>query len=210
MVEGIEWLGHDSFRISGSRVVYVDPWKLASGVPPADVVLVTHEHSDHFSKPDIEAVSTPDTVVVGPSSVVSKLRGNTMAVRPGDSVDVNRVRVAVVPAYNTNKFKSPGQVFHEHDDQNVGYVLMMDGRRIYHAGDTDCIPEMSAIEVDVALLPVSGTFVMSADEAVEACGSLKAGVVIPMHYGVVAGSVVDAERFAELSPYPVEILQASR
>lgn len=210
MVEGIEWLGHDSFRITGSRVVYIDPWKLASAVPSADVVLVTHEHFDHFSKPDIEAVSTTDTVVVGPSSVVSQLSGNTMAVRPGDTVDVNGIRVAVVPAYNIDKFKSPGKVYHEHDDQNVGYVITMDGRRVYHAGDTDNIPEMAAIDVDVALLPVSGTFVMSPEEAAEACRSLKAGVVIPMHYGDVAGSAADAECFAGLSPYPVEILQASR
>ncbi|MBM3146975.1 MAG: MBL fold metallo-hydrolase [Actinobacteria bacterium] len=211
MVEGIEWLGHDSFRITGSRVVYIDPWKLAPGAPQADVILVTHDHFDHFSAPDIAAISGPRTVVVGPASVTSQLAGaTTVTVRPGDTVEAGGVPVTVVPAYNTNKFRAPGQVFHEKGDQNVGYVFDLDGRRIYHAGDTDAIAEMDGLDVDVALLPVSGTYVMTAEEAAEACETIDARVVVPMHYGEVAGSVDDAERLLRICPYPVKILQKSR
>jgi L-ascorbate metabolism protein UlaG (beta-lactamase superfamily) len=210
MVEGIEWLGHDSFRISGSKVVYVDPWKLAPGAPPADVILITHDHFDHFSKEDIGAISGPATVVVGPPQVTAQLGGQTLAVRTGDSVDAGGIKVTAVAAYNTNKFASPGKVFHEKGGDNVGYVFELDGRRIYHAGDTDSIPEMEDIDVDVALLPVSGTYVMTAGEAAEACHVLKAKVVIPMHYGEVAGTPADAERLSRICRYPVEVLEKSK
>jgi L-ascorbate metabolism protein UlaG (beta-lactamase superfamily) len=209
MVEGIEWLGHDSFRITGSKVAYVDPWKLARGASPADVILVTHDHYDHMSKGDIAAISGPQTVVVGPPSVTKQLGGQTITVRAGDTVDANGVIVTAVPAYNVNKFASPGKVFHDKGAGWVGYVFELDDRRIYHAGDTDSIPEMAEIDVDVALLPVSGTYVMTAGEAAEACHVMKASVVIPMHYGEVAGSVDDAQRLSRICRYPVEILEKS-
>jgi L-ascorbate metabolism protein UlaG (beta-lactamase superfamily) len=207
MVEGIEWLGHDSFRITGSKVVYIDPWKLAPGAAPADLILVTHDHYDHFSKADIKNVSGPGTIVVGPPSVTSQLPGGTLTVKPGDTVEAAGLTVTAVPAYNVNKFASPGKVFHEKGSGNVGYVFELDGRRIYHAGDTDSIPEMADIDVDVALLPVSGTYVMTAGEAAEACHVMRAKVVIPMHYGEVAGSDEDALRLSRICRYPVEILE---
>jgi L-ascorbate metabolism protein UlaG (beta-lactamase superfamily) len=210
MVEGIEWLGHDSFRISGSKVVYVDPWKLAPGAPPADVILVTHDHFDHFNREDIAAISGPATVVVGPPPVTSHLGGQTISVHTGDTVEANGVKVTAVAAYNINKFASPGKVFHEKGGDNIGYVFELDGRRIYHAGDTDSIPEMGEIDVDVALLPVSGIYVMTAGEAAEACHVMRAKVVIPMHYGEVAGTPADAERLSRICRYPVEVLEKSK
>ena len=208
MIEGIEWLGHDSFRFSGSRTVYVDPWKLSPGQPVADVILITHDHFDHFDKDDIKALSGPETVVVGPARVTSQLPDErVVTVRPGDTVDVNGVSVTAVEAYNTNKFREPGEVFHP-KGLGVGYVFEMDGRSIYHAGDTDSIPEMAAIEVNVALLPVSGTYVMTAGEAAEACHMIKADVGIPMHWGDIVGSQADAERLSRNCRYRVEVLEA--
>ncbi len=207
MVEGIDWLGHDAFRIRGSKTVYIDPWKLAPGAPQADVVLVTHDHYDHFSPPDISAISGPHTVVVGPPSVTAALGGSVITVTAGDTVEANGVKVTAVPAYNVNKFSESGTLYHEKSPGNVGYVFELDGRRIYHAGDTDVIPEMAQIDVDVALLPVSGTYVMTAGEAAEACHMIKAGTVIPMHYGEVVGSQQDAERLRRICRHPVEILE---
>ena len=206
MIEGIEWLGHDSFRITGSKTVYIDPWKLGAGQPKADVILVTHDHHDHFNKDDIAALSGPSTVVVGPPSVTGGLAGQTISVEPGDTVDANGVTVTAVPAYNTSKFREPGKVFHP-KGSGVGYIFEFDGRRIYHAGDTDSIPEMAGIEVNVALLPVSGTYVMTAGEAAEACHVIKADVVIPMHWGDIVGSRADAERLSRICRYRVEILE---
>ena len=140
--------------------------------PPADIILVTHEHFDHLSKDDIAKLSTPGTAVVGPAEVTGQLTGETHPVTPGDTITVQGVVVTAVPAYNTSKFRSPGVLFHPPADGKVGYVVEMDGRRIYHAGDTDAIPEMAQIDVDVALIPVSGTYVMTAEEAVEALKNL--------------------------------------
>ena len=206
MAEKIAWLGHDSFRIEGSRTVYIDPWKLSAGAPAADVILVTHDHFDHLSKGDIALVSKPGTIVVGPREGTSQVKGETRTIAPGETLDVAGVRVHAVPAYNIDKFREPGQVFHPRSDGKVGFIVELDGRRVYHAGDTDVIPEMSEIDVDVALLPVSGTYVMTADEAAQACEKIRARVVIPMHYGDVVGSSDDARRFQERCALLVEIV----
>ena len=108
------------------------------------------------------------------------------------------VTVTAVPAYNIDKFRAPGEVFHPRAAGGLGYVVELDGRRIYHAGDTDAIPEMSDVRCDVALLPVSGTYVMTAEEAAEACGMIAAAVVVPMHFGDIVGTAADAARFEEL------------
>jgi L-ascorbate metabolism protein UlaG (beta-lactamase superfamily) len=209
MVDHVAWLGHDSFRISGSKVVYIDPWHIAGGAPPADIVLVTHDHYDHFNKSDIAKISGPATVVVGPEEVTAQVRGETRSVAPGDIVTIGGVTIRAVPAYNTDKFREPGVVFHPQADAKVGYVIEMDGTTYYHAGDTDVIDEMSEIDVDVALLPVSGTYVMTADEAARACDKIRAKVVVPMHYGTIVGTVADAERLSALCPVPVTILAKS-
>ena len=212
MIENIEWLGHDSFRITGSMVVYIDPWHLSKGASPADLVLVTHDHYDHLSKADIDLVRTASTVVVGPAEVTSRLKGvNTRTLAPGESVTVAGATITALPAYNTDKFrdKAAGAVFHPREDGKLGFVLELDGRRIYHAGDTDIIPEMAGMDVDVALLPVSGTYVMTWQEAVKACDMLTAGTVIPMHYDAIVGSLRDAQRFAEGCRLPVEILPST-
>ncbi|MGE5141254.1 MAG: MBL fold metallo-hydrolase [Rudaea sp.] len=207
----IEWLGHDSFRLSdGQKVVYIDPWKLAPGQPKADVILVTHDHYDHFNKEDIQKISRPDTVVVGPPSVAQQLSGNVRTARPNDSLTVAGIAIETVPAYNTNKFKSPGQHFHPKEAGHVGYIVTMGGKRIYHTGDSDQTPEMNKVKCDVALVPVSGTYVMTAQEAAAAVNEFRPEKAIPMHYADpdVVGTRKDAEEFKRLAQVPVEILDS--
>jgi L-ascorbate metabolism protein UlaG (beta-lactamase superfamily) len=206
MVENIFWLGHDSFRFKGEKVVYIDPWKLAAGAETAGLILVTHEHHDHFSPDDISRISKADTVVVAPQSVATQLGGKTIVAKPGDKLNVAGVAIEVVPAYNPNK------KFHPKSAGHVGYILTLNGKRIYHSGDTDLIPEMADIHVDIALLPVSGTYVMTAVEAAEAANTIKPGLAIPMHYGdpAVVGTRSDAEEFKRLAKVPVEILEKSK
>ena len=207
MLENVHWLGHDSFRLDGSVTVYIDPWKLPAGQPPAGLVLVTHDHFDHLSLPDIAAVAGPDTVVVGPASVTAQIRDLTaVTVEPGDSVEVAGVPVEAVSAYNLDKFRAPGQPFHPREAGYVGYIFTLDGVRYYHAGDTDAIPEMRDVRVDVAILPVSGTYVMTWEEAVGACDLVSAQAAVPMHYADIVGSADDAERFREQCGIPVTIL----
>ena len=199
LVQNLHWLGHDSFRLDGPPVIYFDPWKLPSGSPVADVVLVSHDHFDHLSAKDVKKVSGPKTVVIANPSAAAKLKG-ARVIRPGEKITVGDVTVEAVPAYNVNKFRSPGVVFHPKTAEHVGYLVTVGGERLYHAGDTDHIPEMSGLKCDVALLPVSGTYVMVAEEAAEAAKAIKPRIAVPMHYGDkdVVGTLADAERFKQL------------
>ena len=211
MLEDIHWLGHDSFRLDGSVTVYIDPWKLPEGLPAAGLILVTHDHFDHLSLPDIKKIEAPDTVLVGPASVTAQVDGlATVTLAPGESAEVRGVQVAAVPAYNIDKFRAPGQPYHPREAGGVGYVVALDGVRYYHAGDTDAVPEMADIHCEVALLPVGGKFTMTAEEAAQACELIDAAAAVPMHYGEVIGDVRDAERFRDLCRVPVTVLPLER
>ncbi len=163
----IAWLGHDGFRIESNKTVYIDPFKIST-TKKADIVFVTHEHYDHCSPEDIRKITTRDTTLVTISIAEPALKGlkvkEIKPVKPGDKVEINGFTVSVFPAYNINKFRSPGVPFHPKEDGKVSYLLNIGGVRIYHAGDTDFIPEMKNLETDIALLPVSGTYVMTAKE----------------------------------------------
>lgn len=207
MAEGIHWLGHDCFRIEGDgQVIYIDPYELEGEPPAADIILVTHDHFDHCSPGDVARVRRQETVVVTVAAAAGKLEPPVRLVNPGDRLTVNGVPIEVVPAYNVNKFRSPGKPFHAKEAGYVGFVITVAGRRIYHTGDADLIPEMAAIRADVALLPVSGTYVMTVEEAVEAARLLRPGLAIPMHVGAGIGDLDDARSFVEQAPVPAEVL----
>ncbi len=212
MPKNIEWLGHDVFKISsGPTVIYTDPFRLQEGADKADVVLITHDHFDHLSPDDVAKIVKADTVIVAPQSVANKLKGNVEVVRPGSRLEVKGIPIEVTWAYNVNKFRSPGEPFHPKSTDFVGYIFTANGERIYLAGDTDLIPEMNGIDVDIALIPVSGTYVMTADEAVEAANNvIKAKQFIPMHYNAIVGTDDDAKKFAAgVKSARVEILPQS-
>jgi L-ascorbate metabolism protein UlaG (beta-lactamase superfamily) len=208
LLSGIDWLGHAGFRIkTRAGVVYVDPWR-ADGFEDADVILITHDHFDHFSREDVVRLSRRGTQLVAPATVTERLRGPTASVLPGEALEIGGLEVRVIAAYNTNKLDSEGRPFHGRDAGWVGYVVADGARRIYHSGDTDVVPEMDeAAGVDVALLPVSGTYVMTAVEAAEAARRIQPGVAVPMHWGALIGSRADADRFAAEASCPVRILE---
>lgn len=213
MVENIVWLGHDSFKITGEKIIYTDPFQIESQEEKADIVLITHSHSDHCSPEDIAKVIGIDTVIVCPPDCVGSLQilgAEIITVRPGDEKKVRGIPIKAVNAYNLNKFRSPGEPFHPKRNKWVGFVFEINGKNIYHTGDTDFIKEMSNVQCDIALLPVSGTFVMTHEEAAVAADELDPELAIPMHYGAIVGSREDAERFKEITSVNVEILEKTK
>lgn len=191
VVKNIAWLGHDGFLIKADgKVIVIDPFQVRE-CEPADILLVTHEHYDHCSPEDVQKIQKASTVIITEADSAKKLSGDVRVVRPGDKLTVSGIPIEVVPAYNTNK------EFHPKQNGWLGFILTVNGVRIYHAGDTDLIPEMENFQADIAMLPVSGTYVMTAEEAVEAAKVIKPKLVIPMHYGAIVGSADDARRFSD-------------
>lgn len=198
----LEWLGHSGFLVKNNKIIYIDPFQLTRNEPKADVILITHSHSDHCSIADIERIVKNGTVIVVPpdcQSKITKLENVSMQIMiPGDEIDIG-LKVCAVPAYNVNK------EFHPKSEEWNGYVLKFGNVIIYHAGDTDFIPEMQKLSgygkagnEFVALLPIDGKYAMSVEEAVSAVGMIKPTIAIPMHYNSIAGKKEDAERFVKL------------
>jgi len=195
----IKWLGHASFRLGGSRTVYIDPWKIDDSPRDGDIVFVSHSHHDHLSGEDVEKVLAPGGVIVASADVAADVGG--MALVPGERIDCGGVTLIGVPAYNV------GKDFHPKANDWLGVIVATDGVSVYYAGDTDRIEEMASLEgIDVALLPVGGKYTMTATEAAEAAGDIAPGAAIPYHFGDIIGSDDDARAFADSAGCPVHVL----
>ncbi len=198
----LQWLGHASFRISdGNTVMYIDPWKLKEASHDATLVLVSHSHHDHYSADDISKVSAPATELIAAGDVIQKA-GKGRILKPGQTIDVGGIKITGVPAYN------PAKQFHPKANNWLGLVIEIAGKRIYYAGDTDQTPEMNALKnIDLALLPVGGTYTMDAAEAAEATKQFKPKCAIPYHWGDIVGGQSDADNFKKEAACPVTVLK---
>ncbi len=194
----ITWLGHDGFRIDAGKTLYFDPYQIQGG-PLADVILISHEHFDHCSPEDIAKIQGPETIIVTEKDSAKKLTGDVRVMKPGDVLDLADVKIEAVPSYNTDKD------FHPKKNGWLGFIVEIEGIRVYHAGDADFIPEMKDLEVDIAFLPVSGTYVMTADQAVKAALAIKPKLAIPMHYGAIVGDARDAANFEKALEGKVDV-----
>jgi L-ascorbate metabolism protein UlaG (beta-lactamase superfamily) len=211
LIEWVTWLGHSGFLIRVGRAnVYIDPYRVPDSAPPADVILVTHHHYDHFSPRDVERLSTERTWLIGPPQVAERVAGQVVSIAPGETVEPDNVRnfdVRAIAAYNTSKRDPQGNPFHSRDAGGVGFDVRVRGERLYHAGDTDVIPEMDEVHgVEVALLPVSGVYVMTSGEAAEAARRIAPKTAVPMHWGEHIGTREDALAFERKAPVDVSIL----
>jgi len=195
------WLGHASFKLRAlEKVIYFDPWQIKDN-EAADLILITHSHFDHLSPDDVRRIQKKETVIVATKDSTSKLKGDIRTIKPDDRITVGDVQIETIPAYNI------GKNYHPKMNGWVGFIVTIGGERIYHAGDTDAIPEMKRLSVDVALLPVGGTYTMTAEEAAGIANEFKPAVAVPMHWGTIIGSKSDAERFKGLFMGETSILQ---
>ena len=198
----IKWLGHDSFSLVGNVTIMVDPFKMAKK-EKADLILISHNHFDHLSVGDIKNISTNGTSIVAAKECIDMLKGfdfkEKIGISSGEEKTVRGIKIKSIPAYNITKINpDTKKPFHPKEDNKVGFLFELNGITIYHTGDTDLIPEMSDLKPDIALLPVSGTYVMTAQEAARAVEKIKPKIAIPMHYGVIVGSEKDAHEFKQL------------
>ncbi len=199
----IEWLGQSAFKIKAGIIIYIDPFKI-NDTEKADIVLITHSHYDHCSVEDLKKVAKTDTVVVAPPDCLSLIRKveniEIKVAEPFQKMEIRGILLETFPAYNL------GKKFHQKINGWLGYVLTINNKRIYHAGDTDVVPEMNNLKnIDLAMLPVGGTYTMNAEEAAQAVKIIKPKIAVPMHFGSVVGSENDAARFKELAGADCEV-----
>lgn len=201
ILNSIKWYGHATVMIKREKTIYFDPFELPAGAEKADIILITHEHYDHFSPDDIRKIQKENTVVISTPDVIAKVKGEKREVSPGKEIEVYGIKIRAVPAYNVDK------KFHPKEKKWVGYIVEVEGVTVYHAGDTDFIPEMKNLgKIDIAFLPVGGTYTMNAKEAAEAANTISPAVAIPMHWGSIVGSESDAEIFKKECKVHVKIL----
>ena len=185
MTVSIKSLGHASFQIKAKgKIIYVDLKKYGKVVETsemADLILVTHSHADHCSAEKINKVRKKDSIVLAPKQSIPKIGGAVKSLKPNEKATFGDVTVRAVEAYNYKRFKSPGKPWHPRG-YGVGYLITVEGKTIYHAGDTDFILEMKQLEhIDVALLPTGDKYTMDNVEAAEATTAINPKFVIPMH-----------------------------
>ena len=204
MLERFTWFRQSAYLWRGDGLnVYIDPWGLTTD-DAADLLFITHAHSDHLSTEDIDRVRKDGTRIFAPHDVANELSGNVTPVGPGDSVEALGVRAQAVPAYNIHEDRLE---MHPKANNWVGYILTLGPTTYYHAGDTDHAPELSEVRADVAFVPIGGTYTMEVPEAAGLVKAIGPQVAVPMHYGFVVGSPSDAEWFAkEANPVHVQTL----
>lgn len=201
MVDNLRWLGHSSFRVDGPKRIYFDPYQLPAGSPKADIIFITHDHFDHCSLDDVGLITSKDTVIISDEGASRKLQNAKVACKeirslsPGDNMEIGVIKISAVSSYNTNK------PFHPKGSDKLGFIVAIEGIKVYQAGDTDLIPEMKDYSCDIALLPVGGTYVMTPEEAAQAALIIEPKLAIPMHYD----SASQAEKFKSLLKGKIEV-----
>lgn len=192
MLERIQWLGHGSFVIQGPPIIYINPWRVARNTFFADVILVSHDHYDHYSPADVNKLRGPQTRVVSNEHVAAEIERCDI-LRPWQSLSVDRASIKAVPAY------SPNDLAHPQSSGGLGFVVSLNFYDIYYAGDTQTIPEMDRIHPDIAILPIDGHGTLTVEEAVEVVKKMRPRWVIPSNWGpgTEGASTVDAQNFKQ-------------
>lgn len=182
----ISFIGHGTLLFAfGGKVIHVDPVGRSadySKLPKADIILITHEHGDHFDPNAIATLRTDKTVLLIPDSLAQRVQGGTI-MKNGDVKTIEGLKIEAVPAYNLVHMRSEGNPYHPKGRDN-GYVITFGEMRVYVAGDTENIPEMKALKgIDVAFLPMNLPFTMTPEMVADAAKAFRPKILYPYHFG---------------------------
>ncbi len=203
MIDNIDINTQSSIKIKSNKIIYFDPFKINSKTSDADIIFITHDHYDHFDITSINNIKNEKTILVIPKSIKSKIRDldfeeeKIIEVIPNESYTILGYDVETIPSYNIDK------PFHPQENKYVGYIINIDGKRIYVAGDTDVTKEAECVKCDIALIPIGGKFTCNYLQVAQLINKIKPEIVIPIHYGSIVGSLNDGEEFKKLIAAPI-------
>jgi L-ascorbate metabolism protein UlaG (beta-lactamase superfamily) len=209
-LDKITWFGQAAIKINhDGKNIYIDPYQMPEP-DTASLVLITHSHQDHLSPEDLMLIATKNTPIICPESCEEQMRQegytNLITVKPGSKITVDGIKIEAVPMYNVVKTN-----YHPKENNWTGFILEIGNSRIYHAGDTERIPEMKQIDCDIVMLPLGQTYTMnSVEEAAEAALDTGAEIAIPIHYGMYEGTEEDAKKFSHLLQGKMEVVILER
>ena len=184
---------HSSIKIIKGKTIYIDPFRIEKEQNDANLILITHDHYDHYSEEDVKKVINENTVIVAPKTMKVGINAKEVIyVEPNKQYEILGIKIKTIPAYNINKH------FHPKEKQWVGYILEIEDEKYYIAGDTDITPENKQVKCDIALVPVGGTYTMTYEEAANLINTIKPQLAIPTHYGCIVGNKDDGIKFKEL------------
>ena len=198
MLNNIEVLCHSSIRINKGNIIYIDPFKIQTDYNDADIIMITHNHYDHYSEEDINKVKKEDTFIIIPEDLLEKVlkegfrKDRIITVSPNNEYKIKNIKIETIPAYNINK------QFHPKENNWVGYIITINNTRYYIAGDTDITDETKKVKCDVAFVPIGGTYTMDIKEAGELINNIEPKIVVPIHYGDIVGDKQDGIKFAKI------------
>lgn len=192
--------GHSSIKIISDKIIYFDPFKIEKESHDADIIFITHDHYDHFSIEDIKKIEKEDTVYVIPECMYNLLGGeNVVVLSANEKAIVEGYDVYTVPSYNVNK------KFHPKEKGYLGYLVRIEDKAVYVAGDTDINEDNLKIKCDIALVPVGGKYTMDYKEAAQLVNTIKPEIAIPTHYGDIVGDKDDGEKFMQLVDKEIKV-----
>ena len=197
MIKSYNVLCHNCIKIEANKIIYFDPFRIKEEFHDADYVFCTHSHYDHFSPEDIRKVMKENTKLIVTNDIIEKVLGlvgkeNVITVEPNKEYEIDEIKFKTTYAYNQNKD------FHKKENNWVGYIVDIEGQKVYVAGDTDNLEELRNIKCYIAFLPVGGTYTMNYKEAAELANCIDAKIKIPTHYGEIVGDKEDGEKFKKL------------
>lgn len=196
----IEVNAQSSIKIISDKIIYFDPFKIEKNFNDADIIFITHDHYDHFSIEDIKKVEKEDTVYVIPDCMYNLLGGeNVVVLNTNEKVNVEGYDVVTIPSYNREKH------FHTKEKGYVAYIVTIEGKRVYVAGDCDENEDNLRVKCDVALVPIGGHYTMDYKEAAAYINKIKPEIVIPTHYGDGIGKEDDGINFSKLIDKDIEV-----